>query len=181
MLQQPPLFRAPLARAPRARVRCTPWTPLSQALLLHKHTSAFTSEVSNPVDPESVPCAATTATRKCQQTPYFMTVDVKVCYQNNTTMTYALRDTGSLSTFCDQGLASKLGAEGPETLLPIQTLSSEIQSKMVSGSLVSLSIQFLNGSNKLYLKNVFTVDKIPMRASTTPCQSQLDSMDYLRE
>ena len=105
--------------------------------LLHKHTSASTSEALNPMDPESVPCGATAATRKCEQTPYFMTVPVKVCYQNNTTMTYALLDTGSQRTFCDQSLASKLGAKGPETLLPIQTLSSGIESKMVCGSLVS--------------------------------------------
>ena len=52
--------------------------------LLHKHTSTSTSKVSDPVDPESVKCAATAGTRKCEQTPYFMRAPVKVCYQNNT-------------------------------------------------------------------------------------------------
>ena len=148
--------------------------------LLHKHTSTSTSEVSDPVDPESVKCAATAGTRKCKQTPYFMRAPVKVCYQNNTTVTFAFLDTGSQQTFCGQSLVSKLGAEGTETLLPIQTLSSGINSKMVSSSLISLSIQSLDGNNKLNLKDVFTVDKISMRASTIPCQSQLDSMDHLQ-
>ena len=112
--------------------------------------------------------------------PYFLTIPIRVACGKNTICTYALLDTGSQQTFCDQRLAEKLEATGPKITLPIQTLSSGFTSKNVSGSLVSLVIQSLDKSMEVKLHNVFNVSNIPMKAIAIPCQSALKKMNHLK-
>jgi len=149
--------------------------------LIHKHIVDSTNEASSPSEePDKIMCAAASDEDR-ERRSYFMTVPVRVIYKNQMVNTYALLDTGSQRTFCEQSLASKLGATGPKVSLPIQTLSSGPDSKVVSGLQISLSVQSMDGANEVILKDVFTVDRIPLQASTIPSQSQLAHMDHLQE
>ena len=148
--------------------------------LLHKHSSDSANEASSSSsEPERVLCSSVDK-GGIDRRPYFMTIPIRVTCGKNTICTYALLDTGSQRTFCDQRLAERLEATGPKITLPIQTLSSGITSKNVSGSLVSLMIQSLDRSTEVKLHNVFTVSNIPMKAVAIPNQSALEKMNHLK-
>ena len=148
--------------------------------LLHKYSSDSANEASSSSsEPERVLCSSVSKSGNDRR-PYFMTIPIRVTCGKNTICTYALLDTGSQRTFCDQRLAERLEATGSKITLPIQTLSSGITSKNVSRLLVSLMIQSLDRSTEVNLHNVFTVSNIPMKAVAIPSQSALEKMNHLK-
>ena len=149
--------------------------------LLHRFvsTSAGSSTQSGP---EGVMCASVCGTTKHDgnRIPYFMTLPVKVTYGGTTVSTYVMLDSGSQRTFCDKSLAKCLGAEGPREVLPIKTLSSGSSSAVVDGMLISLSLTPLCRGEAIELRDVLTVDEIPMHAAPVPTALELEYMKHLR-
>ena len=150
--------------------------------LLHRHVANSTNGASSssPSEPQKAFCATATENKVNDRRPYFMTVPVRIHYGENLTSTYALLDTGSQKTFCDRHLANRLEATGPKASLPIKTLYSGADTRMMNGSLISLSVQSMDGDGELNLKEVFTVDKTLMYATPLPSCSQLSSMTHLQ-
>ena len=111
---------------------------------LHKyaHGVCSTASTSGSEVSERVLCSTLCgSTRtKSKNGSYFMTITVKVSCGNKMVKTYALLDSGSPRTFGENSLAQKLGATGPKEVLPIQTLTSENDSTVVEGMLISLSV-----------------------------------------
>ena len=117
-----------------------------------------------------------------KQTSYFMTLPVRVSSKDKDILTYALLDSESQRTFCERDLASELGAQGPRQILSLQTLSSgSCSDDTVEGELVSLSVQkFDSDSESFQLKDVFTVESIPVRAAQKPDKEGFSKLEYLR-
>ena len=155
----------------------------SHHTLLHKYSLENTESVVGPGPSEKVmssTLSGSTRHEAARSQCYFMTISVKVRYGNETTTTYALLDSGSQRTFCEKGLARRLGASGPREVLPIQTLSSGSDPAFVDGMLIPLSVRSLGRGREVELHEVLTVDKIPLRATAVPTALELQEMQHLK-
>ena len=148
--------------------------------LSHKYGSDSANEASSSSSKPERVLRSSVGKSAIDHKPYSMIIPIRVTCGKNTICTYALLDTGSQQTFCDQRLAEKLEVTGPKITLSIQTLSSGFTPKNVSGSLVSLMTQSLDRSTEVKLHNVFTVSNIPMKAIAIPCQSALEKINHLK-
>jgi len=64
-------------------------------------------------------------------------------------------------------------------VLPIQTLSSGFLA-VIDGALISLSVLLLDHGETIELRNVLTVDEIPLQAAAIPTETVLKEMRHLQ-
>ena len=111
--------------------------------------------------------------------PYFMTLPVKVRCGREEVVTYALLDSGSQRTFCEKSLARRLNARGPEKEVPLTTLTSDTEGSAVNGMVVSLVVSDLGGKESIKIRDVLTIDRIPLEARPKPDLREFESWSYL--
>ena len=129
---------------------------------------------------ESVVCGAALEDESGvnREKPYFMTVPVKLEWNKKEVFTYALLDTGSQRSFCDQKLADALGADGPAKQIPLCTLSSASRSDTVFCREIDLNVCGLDvNRNAVKLSKVLTISEIPLRAKAVP--KRMDRFPHL--
>ena len=149
--------------------------------LLHKFQPSPAADTDSDTS-EKVLAASVGISRPIRRSkPHFMTLPVKVKHGKKFVHTYAMLDSGSQRTFCDQRLAGRLGVKGPKHSLPIQTLtSSGSSSDVLNGMLVAFSVCSLEGGHEVKLDDVMTVDRIPMKANCITAQRDLDCYKHLK-
>ena len=103
---------------------------------------------------------------------YMPTVPVVI---DGTFHTCALLDTGSSTTFCSKRLVDELKLQGAKMSYKLQTLHG---SKDCFSEAVDFQVSSKDGTECLYLKNVFVVDDIPVENSSI---SDLSRYPHLKD
>ena len=124
---------------------------------------------------------STLAVKSITSHAYLDIVPVKVVKDSNVVYTYALLDTGSDRSFCEQRLADALKLrQDKQFRLSIQTMTS-VNPTYVESSSVSLDICSLNNENKMELSTVVVVDSIPVAPTISPKNQTLLNYPHLRD
>ena len=133
------------------------------------HTQLHRFERNQLDNCESVVCGAALDDESGvnHEKPYFMTVSVKLEWNKKEVFTYALLDTGSKRSFCDQKLTEALEANGPAKQVPFCTLSSTSKFDTVFCREIDLNVYGLDvNRNAVKLSKVLTISEIPLWAKT---------------
>ncbi|XP_074649414.1 uncharacterized protein LOC141904651 [Tubulanus polymorphus] len=95
-------------------------------------------------------------------------------------ITYALLDTGSTSTFCNENLIKDLGfiySDLRQTNLSLSTLTEA--DNLTQSYVTDLKVSDLDGTYSTELTNVFSRPSLPMSEKDIPRQSDLNGYSYL--
>ena len=84
--------------------------------------------------------------------------------------TYALLDSGSDISLCDESLTLELGVQGRQETFNLTT--QEIQDSPRVGYDLSLTVEPLDGTDQVYVKRLWTVEKL--NASSLSISSEQD-------
>ncbi|XP_078380333.1 uncharacterized protein LOC144663310 [Oculina patagonica] len=108
-------------------------------------------------------------------------VPVKVQCQNSNEklLTYALLDNGSDVSLCTKGLAARLGVQGEQKTFYLTTQEKEDSPK--SGQEISLTVEALDGSDKLEIQRLWTVDKVNASSNSIPTNQDISSWPHLQD
>lgn len=108
-------------------------------------------------------------------------VPVKVHGQGSSKelQTYALLDNGSDVSLCDKGLAAQLGVQGDERKFYLTTQETRDSPKI--GQEISLTVEALDGSDKLEIKRLWTVDKLNASSHSIPTDQDIRRWPHLRD
>ena len=136
-------------------------------------TSTQTSHIS--VDSQ---CALIGAGRPATALP-IVPVKVKARGTNRTTLTYALLDGGSNTSFGTHKLMQSLGIDGERTQLSLNTLGSH--NCVTDCALFSLEVFDLEENNFVELPTVFSVPGLPVSKESIPRQEDVTRFPYLRD
>ena len=94
--------------------------------------------------------------------------------------TYALLDTGSDVSLCDKNLATELGIQGQQKafFLTTQEIENriEIENSPRFGTEISLTVEPLDGTDKIEVHRLWTVDRL--NASSRSIPSELDTKQW---
>ena len=120
-------------------------------------------------------CASIGAGKSATALP-IVPVRVKAKGSNRSTVTYAVLDSGSNTTFCSNKLVETLGIEGDKTRLSLTTLGK--QNCITSCNLFSLEVFDLD-ENYFDLPSVFSVPSLPVSNDSIPTQEDVISFPYL--
>ena len=105
--------------------------------LIHKFIDLSKSDKSDDAQPTKSMCAAVGNVKSpTSSNTYLMTVPVRVSHGTKEVYTNALLDSGSQKSFYELSLAEALNVEGPVSRVPVQTLSSGVQGKVIEGMVV---------------------------------------------
>ncbi|KAL9953349.1 hypothetical protein ACROYT_G040751 [Oculina patagonica] len=106
---------------------------------------------------------------------------VKVQCQNSSEklLTYALLDNGSDVSLCTKGLAARLGVQGEQKTFYLTTQEKEDSPK--SGQEISLTVEALDGSDKLEIQRLWTVDKVNASSHSIPTNRDISSWPHLKD
>ena len=91
--------------------------------------------------------------------------------------TYALLDNGSTSTWCSEGLAKKLGVEGPRIQVSLSTIEKDCN--LTSCHRVCLEIMDMNEINMVELPEVLTKEKLNISTDGIACQDDVNRWSHL--
>ena len=150
--------------------------------LIHKFIDLSKSDKSDDAQPTKSMCAAVSNVKSpTSSNTYLMTVPVRVSHGTKEVYTNALLDSGSQKSFCELSLAEALNVEGPVSRIPVQTLSSGVQGKVIEGMVVSLSVSSLCKDETIELSEVLTVEKIPIEAAESMSEETLRKFDHLHD
>ena len=105
-------------------------------------------------------------------------VPVKVKYQNKEVTTYAFLDSGSSATFCSRKLVDRLGIEGEKKEVSLKTLGSQ---SCCTGTVADLKVSSLDGDCEIEVRNVFSIDKIPVAPNPGLSRKELEDFSHLRD
>ncbi|KAL9986270.1 hypothetical protein ACROYT_G000387 [Oculina patagonica] len=108
-------------------------------------------------------------------------VPVKVQCQNSSEklLAYALLDNGSDVSLCTKGLAARLGVQGEQKTFYLTTQEKEDSPK--SGQEISLTVEALDGSDKLEIQRLWTVDKVNASSHSIPTNQDISSWPHLQD
>ena len=99
--------------------------------------------------------------RRTQKSQVFLNiVPVRISAGKKTVCCFAFLDQGSTTSLCDERLLKELDITGEKTSFTLSTLNN---SAAQVGSKVDLMISSLSDSGNLRLKNVLSVNKLPVR------------------
>jgi len=104
-------------------------------------------------------------------------VRVKAKGSNRSTVTYAVLDSGSNTTFCSNKLVETLGIEGDKTRLSLITLGK--QNCITSCNLFSLEVFDLDENYFVDLPSVFSVPSLRVSNDSIPTQEDVISFPNL--
>ena len=91
--------------------------------------------------------------------------------------TYALLDNGSTSTWCNEGLAKKLGVEGPRIQVSLSTIEKDCN--LTSCHRVCLEIMDMNEINMVELPEVLTKEKLNISTDGIAYQDDVNRWSHL--
>ena len=111
-----------------------------------------------------------------EQNVYLCIVPVKITRGRKIVKTYAFLDQGSTNSFCDQRLVNSLNLEGDSTQMSIQTLNG---SKNIKVKNVSLTVCGLKENNEFEI-DVCTISDIPVSPNVIPLKTQLEEWPHLK-
>ena len=109
---------------------------------------------------------------------FMCVVPVKVKYQNKEVTTYAFLDSGSSATFCSRKLVDRLGIEGEKKEVSLKTLGSQ---SCCTGTVADLKVSSLDGDCEIEVRNVFSIDKIPVAPNPGLSRKELEDFSHLRD
>ena len=107
---------------------------------------------------ESSKCFACASNEKSQA--FLNIVPVRISAGKKTVCCFAFLDQGSTTSLCDERLLKELDITGEKTSFTLSTLNN---SAAQAGSKVDLIVSSLSDSGNLRLKNVLSVNKLPVR------------------
>jgi len=93
---------------------------------------------------------------------------------SKTVETYALLDTGSDVSLCDKNLATELGIQGQQKAFFLTTQERENSPRF--GTEISLTVESLDGTDKIEVNRLWTVDRL--NASSRSIPSELDTKQW---
>ncbi|XP_074608716.1 uncharacterized protein LOC141863136 [Acropora palmata] len=93
---------------------------------------------------------------------------------SKTVETYALLDTGSDVSLCDKNLATELGIQGQQKVFFLTTQERENSPRF--GTEISLTVESLDGTDKIEVNRLWTVDRL--NASSRSIPSELDTKQW---
>lgn len=88
--------------------------------------------------------------------------------------TYTLLDTGLDASSCDKNLATELGIQGQQKAFFLTTQERENSPRF--GTEISLTVEPLDGSEKIEVNRLLTVDRL--KASSRSIPSELDTKQW---
>ena len=109
---------------------------------------------------------------------FMCVVPVKIKYQNKEVTTYAFLDSGSSATFCSRKLVDRLGIEGEKKEVSLKTLGSQ---SCCTGTVADLKVSSLDGDCEIEVRNVFSIDKIPVAPNPGLSRKELEDFSHLRD
>ena len=98
---------------------------------------------------------------------------------SRTVDTYALLDSGSDISLCDKNLAVELGVHGTETTFYLTTQEREDSPKV--GLEISLTVEPLDGADKVDVKRLWTVDRLNASSHSIPSEHDARQWPHLRD
>lgn len=90
--------------------------------------------------------------------------------------TYALLETGSEVTLCDERLAKKLNLKGEDLRFTLTGINGSVE---MESRLVDIVVKSLDGKTELELQNVKTVKEIPISSDCVPKQVDVSRWPHL--
>ncbi|XP_077976283.1 uncharacterized protein LOC120332657 [Styela clava] len=137
-------------------------------------TNGEKENISSASMPESSLCQATESNRSV----YFCIVPVKVSGNDREVETYAFLDVGSAITLCSDKLIDMLGLHREPANISLTTVNGE--SKIHGGSKVQLRVESCDGKEVMDLPEVFSIDKLPVKANAPLSMNDKNRMAHLR-
>ena len=98
---------------------------------------------------------------------------------SRTVDTYALLDSGSDISWCEKNLAVELGVHGAQKTFYLTTQEREDSPRV--GLEISLTIEPLNGTDKVDVKRLWTVDRLNASSHSIPSEHDARQWPHLRD
>ena len=127
---------------------------------------------------ESTTCATSTIVN---HDAYLAVLPVTLSSCESQICTYALLDSGSQRSFCSQSIADQLNLVGKRETVYIKTLSSKKDAKPASSMQVSFKVCAPDAGYSEVMKQVLTVDTLPLLNSSIPLMADLQEFDHLKD
>ena len=106
-------------------------------------------------------------------------VRVRSPNSNKELMTYALLDNGSDVSLCAKGLAAQLGFQGEQRTFYLTTQEKQDSPKF--GQEISLTVEAIDGSDKLEIQRLRTVERINASSHSIPTVQDIRSWPHLQD
>ena len=148
---------------------------LSEDIAASSSDSLIDSKIVKSLTMSSNSSCATSKTRS-----YLDVIPVKVNNNGKSICTYALLDTGSERTFCEQRLVDEMNPCNSHVKLAIQTLSTGYP-HILDTIAVSFSISSLDDSYSMNLADVVVVESIPVAPTVMPNLGDLQRHSHLSD
>lgn len=104
-------------------------------------------------------------------------IPVCIDYRGKSIETYALLDSGSDVTLCDERLLKELDIRGSPRAFSISTINQT--SHIEEGCQVSLTVRSINNSESVCLENVLSVKHLPISLANLPSASAINRWPHL--
>ena len=85
---------------------------------------------------------------------------------------------GSLATFCSRKLVDRLGIEGEKKEVSLKTLGSQA---CYTETVADLKVSSLDGDCDIEVRNVLSIDKIPVALNPGLRRKELEDFSHLRD
>lgn len=109
-------------------------------------------------------------------------VPVKVRCHNDASKiveTYALLDSGLDISLCDKSLATEIGVQGRQKTFYLTTQEREDSPRI--GFELSLTVEPLDGTDKIHIPRLWTVDKLNASCRSIPSEQDARQWLHLRD
>ena len=134
------------------------------------------SPISSPISSGQTHSASANEGKVCLRV---VPVKVRSRDSDKTVVTYALLDNGSDVSLCDNDLAVKLGVQGKLKTFYLTTQEKEDSPKV--GREISLTIEALDGVEKITVPRLWTVDKLNASKRSIPSQEDVKQWPHLQD
>ena len=106
-------------------------------------------------------------------------VKVRSRDSNKELLTYALLDNGSDVSLCAEGLAAQLGIQGEQRTFYLTTQERQDSPKL--GQEISLTVEAIDGSDKLEIQRLWTVEKVNASSQSLPTYQDIRKWPHLQD
>ena len=150
--------------------------PASQAVQPHQDSRVTQVPTTSPIQGVQSNSTLVESGKVCLRI-----VPVKVHSQDPSKklLTYALLDKGSDVSLCAKDLAAQLDVQGEQRTFYLTT--QEKQDSPKSGQEISLTVEALDGSDKLQIQRLWTVDKVNASSHSIPTDQDLTQWPHLQD
>ena len=144
---------------------------------LHHMLHRWMNESDHADTQPSVSCAAMNSSSP-QNCLWIIPVMVKGG-NDNSCVTYALLDDGADKTLCDERLLDALNVDSRSVTFNISTV--DCTGSITHGQEVDLQVQHVNGHDRVDLRNVWSVKRLPISARSAVASSEIKKLSYLKD